>query len=490
MTRNAWLGLLLVASVVRADVPVEVAALQRAMHRLIDGAKPAIGCVLVSRSKKYAAFENQPTPPNPGQLGGFDAPRLMRFTDVTERDAIKRLDLANPENVPDTYGSAVVIDASGLLLTNYHVIDRATKIYVRLPGQERGSYADILAGDARADLAVLKLLTPPAGLQPLKFGDGGAARDGDWIVSMANPFAAGFRDGKPSSSWGIISNVRQRVAGPTDEVKRVKPLSQYGTLLQIDARLNFGCSGGALLNMEGELIGLTTALAAVAGGETAGGYAIPLDRNFKQMINVLKRGEEIEYGFLGVSVSTDERGDGRGSRLRDVAPGTPAARAGLRADDLVVKINGFPVRDNDDLFLYIAASLAGSEAEIEYRPSGARQTKTVKVRLVKAVHSEPTIVSQRPKPVHGLRVDYVNTQALDQRNLDGVLIKELEPGSPAEKKLKPLTDKANWLIVAVNGNPVSTPAEFYREASTGNVRLDLVEIGRDIDSTKQRVTLP
>lgn len=491
MTRLLLLFVVLATGAsVRAEVPAEALALQKTIHRVIETAEPSIACILVSRSGKYADLEEGPPSAATGKLGGFSVQRHLRFNDGPRREMIKRLDLAHPDTVPESYGSGVVIDPAGLILTNYHVIDKATKIYVRLPGLPRGSYADIVAGDARADLAVLKMLNPPAGLKTIKFGDGGMVRKGDWVVSLANPFAAGFRDGSPSASWGIISNVRRRAPGPTDEVKRVKPLAQYGTLLQTDARLNFGCSGGAIMNLEGELIGLTTSLAAIVGGETAGGYAMPMDNNFKKMIEVLKRGEEIEYGFLGVSVDPDERSDGRGVIVRDVSAGSPAAKAGLRGGDVITGINGYAVRDNDDLFLNIGAALAGTEADIEYRPGGVREARTIKARLVKATHGEAMIVSQRPKTVHGLRVEYPQAGAIDNPAVEGVLIKELEPNSPADRKLKMWFDKARLLVIAVNGKQVLTPADFYREAGTGAVRLDIIELGTNPDNTRQRVTLP
>lgn len=472
-----------------AEVPAEAVALQKTVHRVIEQAEPSVACVLVSRSSKYAELDEGPSSSVPGKLGGFTVNRRLQFMDGPRREMIKRLDLAHPETVPESYGSGIVIDELGLILTTFHVVDKATKIYVRLPGQTRGSYADILAGDARADLAVLKMLTPPPGLKALKFGDGGAVRKGDWIISLANPFAAGFRDGQPSASWGIVSNVRRRAAGPTEEIKRVKPLAQYGTLMQTDARLNFGCSGGAIVNLQGELVGLTTALAAVTGGETAGGYAIPLDANVKRMIDVLKRGEEIEYGFLGVSVDPDDRSDGRGVTVRDVSPGTPAGRAGLRSGDVIIGINGNAVRDNDDLFMNIGAAMAGTDAEITYRPMGQRDPRTTKARLVKTSHSEAMIVSQRPRAVHGIRVDYASVTSTEHP-VEGVLVKELEAGSAAEKKLKTWFAEARLLIVAVNGKPVPSPADFYREAGAGPVRLDIIEVGRDSEPTRQRVTLP
>src|SRR5439155_17654125 len=121
-----------------------------------------------------------------------------------------------------------------------------------------------------------------------------------------------------------------------DETKRARPLAEYGTLLQTDVRINLGCSGGELLNMDGELVGLTTALAAITGGEAAGGYALPMTANMRKMIAVLKRGEEIDYGFLGVSVNPDDRAaDGQGVMIQDVTPGMPAARAGLYSRDVV-----------------------------------------------------------------------------------------------------------------------------------------------------------
>jgi len=478
------------ATTARAEPPAEAIALQKAIYKVIDAAEPSIACVLVARSKAYAELGEGPTAADTGKLGEFTPLRHDKFADAARKELIKRLDLAQPENVPESYGSGVVIDDSGLVLTNFRVIEGATKVFVRLPGTARGSYADILAADSRADLAILKLINPPKDLKAIPFGDGGKVRKGDWVIALANPFAAGFKDGSPSASWGIISNTRRQTPGPADEVKRAKPLSQYGTLLQTDARLNIGCSGGALLNLDGELIGLTTALAGVAGHEGAGGYAIPLDTNVKKMIEILKRGEEIEYGLLGVTVDTNARGDGRGVTISDVAVGQPAARAGLARGDKVIAINGNPIREYDDLFMNISAALAGSEIEIEVLRAGKKQKFAA--QLAKSSHGEPKIASNRPKPVFGLRVDYTSTLSIDTNPPAGVLIrKELEPGSPAEKKFKEWLDRSELIIVAVNDKEVRTPSDFYREvAGKDSITLAVIEAIKESGTNLQRIKLP
>lgn len=489
MSRFATVLLLTFGGLACAEPPAEALALQKAVHKIIDGAEPSIACVLVSRSDKYADLGEGPPSAEQGNLGDFRMIRATRFNRGPRDESMKRLDLARPETVPESYGSGVVIDDRGLILTNFHVIERAKKVYVRLPGNGRGSYANILAADGRSDLAVLKMIEPPSDLKAVPFGDGGKVRKGDWVISLANPFAAGFQDGSPSVSWGFVANLRRRVGGPPDETKRAKPLAQYGTLMQTDARLNLGCSGGALLNLNGELIGLSTSIAGVTGGEAAGGYAIPLDANVRKMIDVLKRGEEIEYGFLGVQVTTDSRGDGRGVEISSVALGQPAARAGMQDRDVVVSINGNPIRENDDLFLHISAALAGSETEIQVR-RGA-ELVTLKVRLAKSSHGEPVIASKRPEPVFGLWVDYASTLSIDSNPPEGVLIRELKSGSAAEKNkdLKEWTDRARLIIVAVNGKPVPTPADFYREAAgKASIALDIVEASRD--TTRKTITLP
>jgi S1-C subfamily serine protease len=499
--RLAAVLLVVLTGLAAAAPPPEVAALQKHVHQVIDGAEPSIACVLVSRSEHYADFRQGPSAAAEGRLGDFRAPTTTRFVDAAHRELVRRLDLARPDGVPDAYGSGVVIDDRGLVLTNYHVIGDferdaarvfATKVYVRLPGAGRGSYADILAADPRADLAVLKMLQPPGDLKPIPIGDGGKVRKGDWIVTLANPFAAGFRDGSPSAAWGMVSNLRRQAPGPPSETERIKPLAQYGTLLQTDARTNVGCSGGAVLNLDGELVGLTTALAAIAGGETAGGYAIPTDANTRKMIDVLRRGEEIEYGFLGVTVNPEDRGDGRGVLIQEAAPGMPAARAGLAARDVVTVIDGNPVRQQDDLFLNIAAALAGSKVEIKVLRNGSPVTFTPTLGKARPTgrFAEGAIAANRPKPVHGLRVDYTSTLSIDTNPPEGVLVAQLEPGSPAEKQFKRDVDRgARLIITAVDGQPVTTPAKFYQLAGgKSSVTLDVVEVGSD--SARRKVTLP
>ena len=231
------------AGVLRLNHRPRRLALQKAVHKVIDGAEPSVACVLVSRSKQYAELGEGPTEATPGKLNGFSIPRHIRLGGGAKREMIKRLDLSNPETVPESYGSAVVIDDRGLLLTNFHVIDGATKVYVRLPGAGRGSYADILAGDPRSDLAILKMLSPPADLKALPFGTVQRCEReiGSLHWRIRSPRAS--RTAAPGASNGIVSNVRRQAPGSPDETRRAKPLAQYGTLIQTDARLNLGCSG-------------------------------------------------------------------------------------------------------------------------------------------------------------------------------------------------------------------------------------------------------
>src|SRR5262245_9246115 len=222
-------------------------ALQKLTQKVIADTEPAIACVIVSRRDDYRQLGYPVEPEESGRLGSFN-PDPPRSKDSKEsKRLLARLDLASAEHVPEAFGSGVVIDPSGLILTNYHVVQGAKKVYVRLPGQ-KGSYADIHAADSRSDLAVLRLLNPAGALKAIALGDGDKLERGQFLLSLSNPFAAGFRDGQPSASWGILSNIRRRQPMELKEEERIQPLHHYGVLLQTDSRLHLGCSGGALLN--------------------------------------------------------------------------------------------------------------------------------------------------------------------------------------------------------------------------------------------------
>src|SRR5262249_43010361 len=156
---------------------------------------------------------------------------------------------------------------------------------------------------------------------------------------------------------------------------------------QTDARLQLGCSGGALLDVDGKLVGITTAQSALTGIDMPGGFAVPLDANMRRIVEVLQRGEEVEYGFLGVVPAEDpvrERPrETGGGVLQNGIPNSPAARAGLRPGDVVLQVNGLPIRDYDDLFVNLGASLASRRAELLIKRSGEPTLRTVDVLLAK-----------------------------------------------------------------------------------------------------------
>jgi serine protease Do len=471
------------------NAPLE--ALQRSVEGAIKKAEPSIACILVSRSELYCRFERRLRPGMteevPGQLGGFERPHFPPAPwrkDEERWKLLKSLDLGDPDTTPESYGSGVVLDRKGLILTNAHVVRGATKVFVRLPGGT-ASYADIHALDTRSDLAVLRLLDDPGNLQPLTLGNGDRVRKGQFVLSLANPFAAGFHDGSPTASWGIIGNLRRRSPGYSSEGERSRlSLHQFGTLIQTDARLNPGCSGGALLNLEGELIGLTTAKAALTGVETPGGFAIPINASLRRILDVLKRGEEVEYGFLGARFDPVQRD---GTRLAGVIKGSGAERAGLHPGDALVSIGGMRVRNFDEVFLALGLNLAGSTVEVERMRDG--RTEKVLVTLGKYYLPLPFIASQRAPARGGLRVDhaslYVQRVGGDHAAgiPDGVLIREVVPGSDADKaRLQP-----DRIITHVNGRRIHSPAEYLQEMARAKNEVELTLLD---GAGSKRVTLP
>ena len=471
--------------------PKELQALQDAVRKVIDDAEPSIACILVSRSERYREFGAFSTGPA-GKLGGFDSRMHAGLFggDPTRKELIRRLDLSSPDPIPESYGSGVVIEG-GQILTHFHVVQNATKIFVRLPGK-KGSYADIYAADGRSDLAVLKLIAPPADLKPIRMGDGGKVRKGDFVVGIANPFAAGFRDGSPTASHGIVGNLRRRLPSEGVENDRTRSLHYLGTLMQTDLRLNLGCSGGAVLTLDGELIGLTSSTAAIVGGETPGGFAVPMSIGMKRIIDVLRRGEEVEYGLIGVGVDTINPVNRGGAVIDLVSDGTPAKRAGLQVGEIITAIDDIPIRDYDDLSLHVGTALAGSEVTFTVQTFGGRMRK-VTAKLAKYNYSGPSIAANRPPSVHGLRVDYGSIVTADVPIPEGVYIRDVERGSAAEKKYKDVFERARWWIVTnVNGKAVSAPADFYREAAAvkGPLELRIVEVVRNPEATARTLTLP
>jgi len=490
MTRTlATLAAILAAPLFAADPAAE---LETRLQKVIADASPGVVAVVVAHAKYPARFDEK----GPGKLGQYE-PSLppAGFRQALTAVPVDPLDLSDPANAADhTFGAGIVLDAkSRLVLVPYHLVDGATKVFVR-GSAGKGSYADVRAADARSDLAVLELIDPVPGLKSAKLAtvhlvdapDGSKVnlKPGSFVVAVGHPLAAGLGDGSPSGSFGTLSNTRRRSAvapGGSRDDERRRPLHAYGNLLKTDARVALGASGSAVLNLDGEVIGLASAIAAVSGSEVNGGYALPMDANYRRIIASLAAGKEVEYGFLGVLPGS---ATAAGVGVSTVTGGCPAADSGVRPGDIIRSVDGHPLTSIDDLHLYVGAALAGSKATLSLQRG--RETVTATVTLAKNHNTMPFVATVRPPSVAGLRVDYASVryaQAADRGNgaavyaVPGVAVRELDAGSAAEKKFADAGDISRWLITRVDGKAVSTPAEFYAAAAgKASVKLTLADI--------------
>lgn len=481
-----WARPLLLAAVValaglsaaRADDPVSpseadveagmraLAQIEAAVHRAIERAQPSVVSVFF-RSAEPAG----------------------RFTiDPLRRSITRDLDL--PQFASNVYGSGIIVDRKGFVLTCYHVVRPAWEeknlqlVVVDHAGKEYP--ARVHAADPRSDLAVLQLQGKVRqDLPAISIGDGSNLFRGQFVLAVGNPFGIAA-DGSISASWGIISNIRRRPAIPAMPTEEERfSLHQAGTLIQTDARLNMGISGGALLNLRGELVGVTMAMAAATGLETPGGFALPTDELTRRTIQTLVDGREVEYGFLGVQpqgidpVQAAQRGypPVEGVYVETAVSYLPAARAGIRPGDIIVSINGKPITNPSELILLVGSLPVGAVLDAEVVRLGRPDRLNLKLPLAKyPVRGEKIVTVKRPQ-WKGIRVDHLSVLAgayalPDPRGgweQGGVVVSEVDENSPAfEKGIRP-----GLVITRVNGKAVYTPEEFEREvrAAKPPVRL-------------------
>ena len=471
-------------------------AMQQALVQAIAKAEKSV--VAIARVKSQFGGPN---------LGGaefnpFREPRPLVAAGATA-------DPTSPDFIPTRFGSGVVVDRNGLILPNYHVIDElfmseeeptevASDLYVWAISWKAESPrpmvypAKIKAADPRSDLALLEIQAES--LEPIRFANIQDAerelKKGQIAIALGNPYAIA-KNGSPSASWGIISNIARKLGPEPDllgEPAYKNTLHHFGTLIQTDAKLNLGTSGGALINLKGEMIGLTTSQAALAGYEQAAGYAIPVDDLFHRVVETLKKGREVEYGFLGVrprNLNYTERLRGlQGMVIESVQQGTPAFGK-LNNSDVILAVNGKPVYDADGLVLNVGKLPVGEVVRLTIR--GRRDP--VEIPLSKYPVRGRKIVPSRDPAWRGLRVDYpsanedlVREPLSHQWNAlieGGVGITEVEQGSPAADAGL----QAGGLISHVDNIRVQTPNEF-RDAVTGKKGKVKIRMGDVLDETK------
>ena len=366
-----------------------------------------------------------------------------------------------PDTLTFDYGSGVVIGDKGEILTAFHVVKGASRIHIRSIGNPEFE-AEIIAADPRSDLAVVmprEVRTARAlKFTPISLGDATKLRKGSFLVALGNPFNAAIRDGRPSASWGILSNIARRI----EQLDETQPLSlkNYPTLLQLDSKLNLGMSGGAVINLKGELVGLTSSSANAAGFDALAGYAIPIDAMGRRAIDALREGKEVEYGYLGIGLDRQTRT----TRVTQAQPGSPAAMGGILLDDQILSVGDRELHDVDDLVLAINSVPVGTQIPLKIR----RRNETIErtVELAKFRVDGEVIATNRPLPWRGARVDFTSTlptrmlggDFVGALSMGGVVIVEVETGSPAEKAGL----KQGQLIRSVEGKPVRSPAEFSK----------------------------
>lgn len=282
--------------------------------------------------------------------------------------------------IPNSQGSGFVIDEDGYIATNFHVVEDADLMSVILH-DGRKLEAEIVQVDRRRDLAVLKV--DSHNLVAARLGNYRAVKVNQWTFAAGNPFGLGNDDGNTSVTFGVVSALNRRM---TRRLVGDSEIEYYGDLIETSSTINPGNSGGALFNIDGEVIGIVTAIETSSGVSEGAGFAIPLDKNTKHILETLKSGKEMRYGFMGVIIrdvpplpsrfAANVRGE-RGAIIEKIsAADGPAAKAGLASGDVVMRVDSELIKDSDHLVRVIQFKPVGSKVALTYLRKGVKR-KTI-----------------------------------------------------------------------------------------------------------------
>lgn len=360
-------------------------------------------------------------------------------------------------------GSGFFIDNKGHVVTNNHVIQDADEVSVVL-GDDTRLEAKVIGRDAKTDLAVLKV-EPHSKIAPVKLGDSDALRVGDWVLAIGNPFGFGG-----TVTAGIISaRGRDINAGPYDD------------FLQSDASINRGNSGGPMFNLEGEVIGINTAIFSPSGGSVGIGFAIPSNIAQSVIQQLIDHGE-VRRGWLGVRIQTvteeiaDALGlkDAEGALVAGVIPGGPAEKAKIKDGDVITEFDGKDVTQMRRLPRLVADTQVGRTVPIKVWRDGRELTLKVEVGVLEESEEKTAVATPGSPPsvegdavaALGLSVASIDQRARERFELNedarGVVITSVDPAGPASEQGVRVGDR----IVEIAQEPVSTPSQVSAKIKT------------------------
>ena len=368
-------------------------------------------------------------------------------------------------------GSGFIIDEKGLVITNNHVIQGAEDVFVRVNG-EKNLKAKVIGADPGMDLAVLQIESDQK-FTPVKFGDSDTARIGDWVIAIGNPFGLGG-----TVTAGIIS-ARNRSIG----------LSRYEDYIQTDASINQGNSGGPLFNMDGDVVGINTAILGQSGSIGIG-FAIP-SNSAQKVINQLIEFGETKRGWLGVRIQTvtkdiadvEKLDEPRGALVASVAENSPSDKGGIKAGDIILEFDGQKINEMSELPRIVAETEVGKKVDLKVWRNKREITKQIILgRLETSEDFSQGLVTEKPKEdeIEGLKIkvrlltrDDIRDRNLP-KNTTGLVITQIEKDSPInylqvnniiveaqKKKINTIGDLDNIVKLALKGTEKSLLIAIY-----------------------------
>jgi serine protease Do len=424
----------------------------------------------------------QPAPQNPGddddqdqdqQQGQGDGQGNGNFQDFFNKffgGQVPDQEGGDDNQVRESLGSGFIVDSKGYIITNNHVIEKADKIYVKLStdpdSQDLGRPAHVIGFDKATDLAVIKIdsSTP---LPTVKLGNSDMTQVGDWVEAIGSPFAL-----SQTVTAGIVS-AKHRTIQPG-------AAGQFQHFIQTDAAINPGNSGGPLLNMDGEVIGVNTAIYTQSAGYQGVGFAMPSNTVVDVYNDLISAGHKVTRGSIGIRFNQGLPGAVNrvygfktGVLVQQVAPHGPSDKAGLKAGDIITTIDGRGIKDGDDLVNEITSRRPGSTVRLGYLRDGKSMDTTVTIGDLDKVFSETASAQAETSPDNGgdvgesklgLVVRPESDAMSAKTHTPGMVVQSVRSGSFADLQgLEP-----GLLIVRINRQPVATKDQF--DAAVGKLK--------------------